>query len=62
MLYGPVNAPAVFQAFIKDVLGDMLGKFVICLDDILISSNSLNLLDPPYFSEIEKCKFHKSSF
>ncbi len=39
MPFGLVNAPAVFQALINDVLRDMLDKFVfVYLDDILIFS------------------------
>lgn len=39
MPFGLVNAPAVFQALINDVLREMLNKFVfVYLDDILIFS------------------------
>ena len=39
MPFGPTNAPAVFQALVNDVLGDMLNLFVY-LDDILVFSCS----------------------
>ncbi len=39
MPFGLVNAPAIFQAFINDVLREMLNQFVfVYLDDILIFS------------------------
>ncbi len=42
MPFGLVNAPAVFQALINDVLRDMLNRFVfVYLDDILIFSKNL---------------------
>lgn len=40
--FGLVNAPAVFQTLVNDVLRDMLNVFVfVYLDDILIFSPSL---------------------
>lgn len=37
ILYVRVNAPSVFQAFINDVLRDMLKKLIIAyFDDVLI--------------------------
>ncbi len=72
--FGLVNAPAVFQALINDVLRDMLNIFVfVYLDDILIFSNSLQehtlhvrrvlqrLLENRLFVKAEKCVFHASS-
>ncbi|KAG1927216.1 hypothetical protein F2P79_024405 [Pimephales promelas] len=42
--FGLVNAPAVFQALVNDVLRDMLNVFVfVYLDDILIFSPSLQI-------------------
>ena len=42
--FGLVNAPAVFQALVNDVLRDMLNIFVfVYLDDILIFSPSLQV-------------------
>lgn len=42
MLYGLANALSVFQAFINDMLRDMLGKHVVVyIDDILMYSPSL---------------------
>ena len=44
MPFGLANSPAVFQAFINDVLRDMLNRFVfVYLDDILIFSHSQTL-------------------
>lgn len=41
MLFGLVNALAIFQAFINDVLREMLNTFVfVYLDDILIFSRN----------------------
>lgn len=41
MPFGLVNAPAIFQAFINDVLREMLNTFVfVYLDDILIFSRN----------------------
>ncbi len=72
--FGLVNALAVFQALINDVLRDMLNIFVfVYLDDILIFSNSLQehtlhvrrvlqrLLENRLFVKAEKCVFHASS-
>ncbi|KAG1940759.1 retrotransposable element [Pimephales promelas] len=72
--FGLVNAPAVFQALINDVLHDMLNIFVfVYLDDILIFSPSLQvhiqhvrrvlqrLLENRLFVKAEKCTFHVSS-
>lgn len=72
--FGLVNAPAVFQALINDVLRDMLNIFVfVYLDDILIFSPSLQvhvqqvrrvlqrLLENKLYVKAEKCSFHASS-
>ncbi len=70
--FGLVNAPAVFQELVNDVLRDMLNIFVY-LDDIQIFSCSLQehvqhlrrvlqcLLENRLFVEAEKCIFHASS-
>uniref|UniRef100_A0A8C1U5W3 Gypsy retrotransposon integrase-like protein 1 n=1 Tax=Cyprinus carpio TaxID=7962 RepID=A0A8C1U5W3_CYPCA len=72
--FGLVNAPAVFQALINDVLRDMLNIFVfVYLDDILVFSPSLQvhiqhvrrvlqrLLENRLFVKAEKCSFHAQS-
>lgn len=72
--FGLVNAPAVFQALVNDVLRDMLNVFVfVYLDDILIFSPSLQvhvqhvrrvlqrLLENRLFVKAEKCVFHAQS-
>ncbi|KAG1952091.1 retrotransposable element [Pimephales promelas] len=72
--FGLVNAPAVFQALVNDVLRDMLNIFVfVYLDDILIFSPSLQvhvqhvrqvlqrLLENKLFVKAEKCTFHARS-
>ena len=74
MPFGLTIAPPVFQAFINDVLRDMLGQFVIAyLDDILVYSPSQEshvryvqavlqrLLDNNLFLKGEKCEFHLQS-
>ncbi len=71
MPFGLVNAPAVFQALINDVLSDMLNRFVfVYLDDILIFSKNLQehvqhvrlvlkqLLRNHLFVKLEKSEFH----
>lgn len=71
MPFGLVNAPAVFQAFINDVLREMLNIFVfVYLDDILIFSRNLQehiqhvrqvltqLLKHKLFVKLEKSEFH----
>lgn len=41
MPFGLTNAPAVFQAFVNDILGEMINDFVfVYLDDILVISRS----------------------
>ncbi len=72
--FGLVNAPAVFQALVNDVLRDMINIFVfVYLDDILIFSPSLQvhvqhvrrvlqrLLENRLFVKAEKCMFHSRS-
>ncbi len=72
--FGLVNAPAVFQALVNDVLRDMLNIFIfVYLEDILIFSPSLQehvqhvrrvlqrLLENRLFVNAEKCVFHASS-
>ncbi len=72
--FGLVNAPAVFQALVNDVLRDMLNIFVfVYLDDIIIFSPSFQehvqhvrgvlqcLLENRLFVKAEKCVFHASS-
>ncbi|KAI4894775.1 hypothetical protein NFI96_013552 [Prochilodus magdalenae] len=50
MSFGLRNAPSVFQAFINDVLRDMLGRFVIAyIDDILIYS-------PDYSTHVQQVR------
>lgn len=71
MPFGLVNAPAVFQAFINDVLREMLNIFVfVYLDDILIFSRNpqehiqhvrqvlAQLLKHKLFVKLEKSEFH----
>ena len=67
-------APSVFQAFVKDVLREMLGKFAIAyIDDILVYSSDLEshishiravlqkFLDNNLYTTGEKCEFHLQS-
>ena len=74
MSYGLVNAPSVFQAFVSEVLRDILNKFVtVYLDDILVYSTCYEdhvshvrqvlrrLLDNRLFVKLENCEFHKSN-
>ena len=74
MPFGLTNAPAVFQAFVNDVLREFLNKFVfVYLDDILIFSPDLDthkhhvsqvlqqLLAHHLYVKAEKCEFHKST-
>ena len=71
MPFGLANAPSVFQAFVNDVLREMLERFVfVYLDDILIFSSNLEdhkkhvhqvlqaLLEAKLFVKAEKCLFH----
>ena len=74
MPFGLSIAPSVFQAFINDVLRDLLGQYVIAyLDDILVYSPNFEshvihvrsvlqrLLDNNLFLKGEKCEFHLQS-
>ncbi|KAG1953738.1 retrotransposable element [Pimephales promelas] len=74
MPFGLSNSPAVFQAFVNDVLRDMVDQFIyVYLDDILIFSSSLQehvqhvrqvlqrLLENGLFVKAEKCVFHAQS-
>ncbi len=74
MPYGLVNAPAVFQDFMHEVLREYLHRFVLVyIDDILIYSRSMaehrhhvaevlqHLRDFHLFLKAEKCFFHQSS-
>src|SRR5260370_28646979 len=71
MPFGLSNAPAAFQRFINDVLGDLLDVCTIgYLDDILIYSDSLDkhkdhvrdmlrrLRDAGLYANPRKCMFH----
>src|SRR5258708_7505376 len=71
MPFGLSNAPAAFQRFINDVLGDLLDVCMIgYLDDILIYSDSLDehkdhvrdmlrrLWDAGLYANPRKCMFH----
>ncbi|KAI4874334.1 hypothetical protein NFI96_004585 [Prochilodus magdalenae] len=50
MSFGLRNSPSVFQAFVNDVLRDMLGRFVIAyIDDILIYS-------PDYSTHVQQVR------
>uniref|UniRef100_A0A3B1IBQ3 Gypsy retrotransposon integrase-like protein 1 n=1 Tax=Astyanax mexicanus TaxID=7994 RepID=A0A3B1IBQ3_ASTMX len=72
MPYGLSGAPSVFQAFVNEVLRDMIDRWVIIyIDDILIYSATLSehinhvkqvlqrLLHHSLFVKAEKCEFHK---
>lgn len=74
MLFGLVNSPSVFQAFINDVFRDMLNRWaIVYIDDILIYSDSLEehvryvrsvlqcLIDHQLYAKAEKCEFHRTS-
>lgn len=74
MPFGLINAPAVFQTLMNDVLRDMLNRFVyLYLDDILIFSRTMSeikrpirlvlqrLLENRLFVKLEKCEFHVQS-
>lgn len=74
MPFGLMNAPAVFQALVNDVLRDFLNRFVfVYLDDILIFSKDKSehvshvrqvlqrLLENKLFAKAEKCEFHSST-
>ena len=75
LLLGLTNAPAIFQALIKDVLRDYLNLFLvfIYLNDILIFSKSppehiehvqlvlWRPLENGFYIKAEKCEFHAFS-
>lgn len=71
MPYGPANAPWVFQAFINDVLRDMLGRYVKAyIDDILVYSPRMSthgepvvrrLMERRLYVKSEKYLFHQTS-
>lgn len=75
MPFGLTNVPAVFQAFVNDVLREMLDIFVfLYLDNILILSPDLDshtqhvclvlqrLLENHLYVKAEKCDFHVTSY
>ena len=70
LCFGLTNAPGIFQNIMNDVLGDVIGKFVIVyLDDIVVFSNNqaehykhlevvLQLLrEHELYANMSKCKF-----
>ncbi|GAN01730.1 hypothetical protein MAM1_0011c01165 [Mucor ambiguus] len=71
MSFGLRSAPSTFQAYVNDVLRDYLDQFcvVVCLDDVLIFSQSRSehkqhfrlilqkLQDAKLSLKLEKCKF-----
>lgn len=75
MPYGLTNALAVFQAFINEILKDLIGHYVTAyIDDILIYSASYDdhvhhirtvqthqLLHYQIFVKAKKCEFHRDS-
>lgn len=74
MPFGLINAPAVFQRLVNDVLRDFYNRFVfVYLADVLIYSNNLTqrehhvrlilerLLENQLFVKSEKCEFHVST-
>jgi len=71
MPFGLRNAPSVFQRFIQDVLGNVIGDFVqVYLEDIIIYSNNIYdhtkhvrtvlklLIKNDLYPKLEKCEFH----
>lgn len=65
MPYGLATTPSVFQAFINDIIRDMLGKFVIIyIDDVLIYLDYLeqhadHVIKGPAETNAQYC-FHQS--
>ncbi|KAK1798575.1 hypothetical protein P4O66_006872 [Electrophorus voltai] len=70
--YGLATAPLIFQAYIKEVLREFLGRSVVAyIEDILIYSSSWNqhvcdvravlqtLLGNHLYCKAENCKFHR---
>src|SRR5260221_2459774 len=71
MPFGLSNAPAAFQRFINEVLGDLMDVCMVgYLDDILVYSDSLedhwnhvqevlrHLCKAGLYTNLKKCKFH----
>jgi len=71
MPFGLRNAPSVFQRFVQDIFGEVIGLFVqVYLDDIIIYSQSVDehinhvktvlklLIDHGLYAKLEKCDFH----
>ena len=73
MPFGLMNAPAVFQSLVNDVLRDMLGHFVfVYQDDIIFSKDPIEhvqhvqqvlqrLLEIRLYAKAEKCGFHATT-
>lgn len=71
MPYELSNSPSVFQNFMNEIFWDMLHKFVIYIDDILIYSANLSdhinhvqkllvrLRQHHLYLKLEKCEFHQ---
>ena len=73
MPFGLINAPAIFQHLMNNIVCKFLGNFFACyLDDILIFSKNLDkhkqhirlllqkLWDVGLYGKLEKCVFHQS--
>lgn len=74
MPFGLVYNPSVFQAFVNNILRDLLNQSVIVyIDDILVYSDSIEdhvqhvktvlkrLIQYQLYAKLEKCKFHHTS-
>ena len=73
MPFGLINAPAVFQALINDVLRHVINKHFVYLDDIKTISETLEqhiqhvrqvlqwLLENHLFYKAETCEFHQDT-
>ncbi|KAK3559853.1 hypothetical protein QTP86_021422 [Hemibagrus guttatus] len=70
--FGLTNAPAMFQAFVKEIFKDLIDRYLIVyIDDILIYSPSYNkhvhhirivlarLCQNQLYVKVEKCEFYK---